>query len=78
MRFIREAEAFNSFAQVTRVKRFSSLNLGEVEEQTTYLNDLPHWVLPLEVKNLGGAYQPWLPHGVTTIHVWPTLQRVSF
>jgi len=50
-----QAEAFNEFAQVTRTKRFSSITgQGAVQEQTTYLNDLPHWALglPLQTDNL--------------------------
>ena len=50
-----QAESFNEFAQVTRTKRFSSIaGQAAVQQQTTYLNDLPHWVLglPLQVDNL--------------------------
>ena len=53
--YIWQAEAFNEFAQVTRTKRFSSVaEPWTIQEQTTYLNDVPHWVLglPLTVKNL--------------------------
>ncbi|WP_346948518.1 hypothetical protein [Dyella sp.] len=45
------AISFNEYAQATTVKRFnsfSSFNIDHpVQEQTTYLNDLPHWVLGL-------------------------------
>ena len=50
-----QAESFNAYAQVTRTKRFSSIaGQSAVQEQTTYLNDLPHWVLglPLQMDNL--------------------------
>ncbi|WP_336807971.1 hypothetical protein [Fulvimonas yonginensis] len=49
------AEAFNSYAQVTRAKRYSSIaGQGAVEEQTDYLNDPTLWVLglPTQVTNL--------------------------
>jgi len=48
------AESFNDFAQVTKVKRSNSFNQDAVEEQTAYLNDLPHWVLglPTQVDNI--------------------------
>lgn len=60
-----QAEAFNSYVQVTRTKRSSSaaapcvadqvtMSLCALEEQTDYLNELPHWVLglPTKVTNL--------------------------
>ncbi|EIL97953.1 hypothetical protein RHOFW104T7_06615 [Rhodanobacter thiooxydans] len=50
-----QAESFNEFAQVTQTKRFSSITgQGAVQEQTSYLNDLPHWALglPLQTDNL--------------------------
>ena len=50
-----QAEAFNVFAQITKTKRFNSITgQSAVEEQTSYLNDLPHWVLalPLQTDNL--------------------------
>ncbi|MBT2143982.1 MULTISPECIES: hypothetical protein [unclassified Rhodanobacter] len=50
-----QAESFNAYAQVTQTKRFNSIvGQGAVQEQTTYLNDLPHWVLglPLQTDNL--------------------------
>ncbi len=61
-----QAEAFDVFAQPVKVKRFFSLvdqcpvedrttvNGQCVEEQTTYVNDLPHWVLglPAQLDNL--------------------------
>jgi len=49
------AEAFNEFAQVTKTKRSNSIaGQAGIEEQTSYLNDLPHWVLglPLQTDNL--------------------------
>ncbi|HEY9132887.1 MAG TPA: hypothetical protein VIM98_14135 [Dyella sp.] len=50
-----EVTAFNEFAQEARVRRYSSI-IGQaaIEEQTTYLNDLPHWMLglPQQVDNL--------------------------
>ena len=48
-----EAEAFNSYAQVTKVKRSNSFQ-SAVEEQTDYLNDTVLWVLglPTKVTNL--------------------------
>ena len=48
------AESFNDFAQVTKVKRSNSFTQDAVEEQTAYLNDLPHWVLglPTQVDNI--------------------------
>lgn len=48
------AEAFNYFAQTTKVKRQYNNGQAVVEEQTAYLNDLPHWVLglPTQVDNL--------------------------
>ncbi|MDE2154877.1 MAG: hypothetical protein KGJ32_03135 [Xanthomonadaceae bacterium] len=50
-----QAQAFNAFAQVTQAKRFNTIaGQSAITEQTTYLNDLPHWVLglPLQVTNL--------------------------
>ncbi len=50
-----QATAFNTYAQVTKTKRFSNITgQPEIEEQTTYLNDVPHWVLglPTQTKNL--------------------------
>lgn len=50
-----QADSFNEFAQVTQTKRSNSIvGQGAVQEQTTYLNDLPHWVLglPLQTDNL--------------------------
>jgi len=49
------AEAFNAYAQVTKTKRYNSIaGQAAIEEQTSYLNDLPHWVLglPQETDNL--------------------------
>jgi YD repeat-containing protein len=49
------AEAFDAYAQVTKVKRYNSIaGQAAIEEQTIYLNDLPHWVLGLtkEVDNV--------------------------
>ncbi|WP_081700034.1 hypothetical protein [Rhodanobacter sp. OR87] len=48
-------EAFDAFAQPTKTKRFNSISgQAAIEEQTAYLNDLPHWVLglPQQVDNL--------------------------
>ncbi|MDW2981379.1 MAG: hypothetical protein WBG81_09410 [Rhodanobacter sp.] len=55
-----QAEAFNEFAQVTQAKRSSSAGQTLKREQTTYLNDLPHWVLslPLQVTNITNAANP--------------------
>jgi YD repeat-containing protein len=50
-----QAETFDVFAQPVKVKRFSSVaGQSAVEEQTTYVNDLPHWVLglPAQLDNL--------------------------
>ena len=50
-----QATGFNEYAQITKTKRFSNIaGQATVEEQTAYLNDLPHWVLglPTETKNL--------------------------
>ncbi|KRE90574.1 hypothetical protein ASG87_18635 [Frateuria sp. Soil773] len=50
-----QAEGFNEFAQVTKAKRWNTIaGQGAVEEQTSYLNDLPHWLLglPLQTDNL--------------------------
>ncbi len=50
-----EVTAFNEYAQVAKAKRYSSIaGQSVVEEQTTYLNDLPHWVLglPQQVDNV--------------------------
>ena len=50
-----QAEAFDSYAQVTQTKRFSSISgQGAIEEATTYLNDTNLWVLglPLTVTNV--------------------------
>jgi YD repeat-containing protein len=50
-----QAESFNAYAQVTQTKRSNSVT-GQtaMQEQTTYLNDLQHWVLglPLQTDNL--------------------------
>lgn len=49
------AEAFDAFAQPTKIKRYNSIaGQTAIEEQTTLLNDLPHWVLglPQETDNL--------------------------
>jgi len=49
------AQSFNEFAQVTQTQRSNSIaGQSAIEEQTSYLNDLPHWVLglPLQVDNL--------------------------
>ncbi|MEV8521418.1 hypothetical protein ABZR86_16605 [Dyella marensis] len=49
------AEAFNAYTQVTKTKRYNSIaGQAAIEEQTSYLNDLPHWVLglPQETDNL--------------------------
>lgn len=56
-----QAETFNSFVQVTKAKRYSSIaGQGAVEEQTDYLNDTTHWVLglPTQVTNLSNAVTP--------------------
>ena len=48
-------EAFDVFAQPTKVKRYNSIaGQTPIEEQTTLLNDLPHWVLglPQQTDNL--------------------------
>jgi YD repeat-containing protein len=43
-----QANAFNAFVQPTSTTRSSSANSGQsLVEQTSYLNDLPHWVLGL-------------------------------
>ncbi|HEV7775846.1 MAG TPA: hypothetical protein VGO76_03215 [Luteibacter sp.] len=50
-----QAETFDVFAQPVKIKRFSSIaGQSAVEEQTTYVNDLPHWVLglPAQLDNL--------------------------
>ncbi|WP_140656455.1 RHS repeat protein, partial [Rhodanobacter glycinis] len=50
-----QGEGFDAFGAVTQTKRFSSIaGQGAIEEQTSYLNDLPHWVLglPQQVINL--------------------------
>ncbi|MHB1059921.1 MAG: RHS repeat domain-containing protein [Rhodanobacter sp.] len=50
-----QAEAFNTYAQVTKTKRFNTISWQPMlEEQTSYLNDLPHWVLglPQQITNL--------------------------
>lgn len=47
--------AFDAFAQPTQVKRYSNIaGQAAVTEQTTYYNDLQHWVigLPQQVDNL--------------------------
>lgn len=50
-----QVEAFNSFAQISRSKRFNSIT-GQlaIQSQHTYLNALPDWVLglPLRTDNL--------------------------
>lgn len=48
-------EAFDAYAHPTKVKRYNSIaGQSAIEEQTSYLNDLPHWVLglPQETDNL--------------------------
>lgn len=53
--YTRQIEAFDVFAQPTQVKRYNSIaGQPSIEERTTYLNDLPHWVLglPQQVDNL--------------------------
>ncbi|MHB1059116.1 MAG: hypothetical protein ACYC0F_14655 [Rhodanobacter sp.] len=50
-----QAEAFDAYGQVTKTKRFNSIaGQSAFEEQTSYLNDLSHWVLglPLQVTNV--------------------------
>ena len=50
-----QAEAFNSYVQVTRTKRSNNIaGQTALEEQTDYLNDVTHWVLglPTKVTNL--------------------------
>jgi len=55
-----QAEAFNEFVRVTQTRRSSSAGSTVKREQTTYLNDLPHWVLglPLQVTNITDAANP--------------------
>jgi YD repeat-containing protein len=55
-----QAESFNEFAQITKTKRSNSIVEDALEEQTSYLNDLPHWVLglPLQVTNVTNASSP--------------------
>jgi len=52
--FTWEAVSFDAYQQVTEAKRYSSVSPTVVDEQTTYLNDLPHWILglPAQTKNL--------------------------
>ena len=46
-----QAEAFNEYAQVTKTRRYNTIaGQAAIEEQTSYLNDLPHWVLGLPVQ----------------------------
>ncbi|MFC5740098.1 hypothetical protein [Dyella tabacisoli] len=48
-------EAFDAYAHPTKLKRYNSIaGQSAIEEQTSYLNDLPHWVLglPQETDNL--------------------------
>jgi YD repeat-containing protein len=49
-----QAEAFNSYAQVTKTRRSNSTGQPAVEEQTDYRNDNTLWVLglPTKVTNL--------------------------
>lgn len=45
------AEAFDAFAQSTKIMRYNSIaGQTAVEEQITYLNDLPHWVIGLRTQ----------------------------
>lgn len=49
------AEAFDVYAQATMTKRYNSIaGQGAIEEQMSYLYDLPHWVLglPQETDNV--------------------------
>jgi YD repeat-containing protein len=51
--FTHEVTAFDGFAQPTKVKRFNDIaGQPSIEEQTTYLNDLPHWVLGLPARSI--------------------------
>jgi YD repeat-containing protein len=53
--YTHQIEAFDVFAQPELVKRYNSIaGQPSIEERTTYLNDLPHWVLGLvqQVDNL--------------------------
>ncbi|WP_449421942.1 RHS repeat domain-containing protein [Rhodanobacter lindaniclasticus] len=53
--FTWQAQAFNAFTQVTQTARSNNVGPTVLTEQTSYLNDLPHWVLglPTQTKNLG-------------------------
>jgi YD repeat-containing protein len=53
--YTNQIEAFDVFAHPSQTKRFNSIaGQPSIEERTTYLNDLPHWVLGLnqQVDNL--------------------------
>lgn len=53
--YTHQIEAFDAFAQSVQVKRYNSIAGQQTsEERTTYLNDLPHWILGLtqQVDNL--------------------------
>lgn len=56
--YTHQTEAFDVFARPTKVKRFNSI-AGQIsiEEQTTYWDDLQHWVLglPQQVKNIANG-----------------------
>lgn len=46
--YTRQISAFDVFVHPTQVKRFNNIaGQQALEERTTYLNDLPHWVLGL-------------------------------
>ncbi|WEN15572.1 hypothetical protein PY254_02535 [Rhodanobacter sp. AS-Z3] len=52
--FTWQAQAFNAFTQVTQTARSNNVGQPTLTEQTSYLNDLPHWVLglPTQTKNI--------------------------
>jgi YD repeat-containing protein len=53
--YTHQTEAFDAFAQPTKAKRFNNIaGQAAIEEQTSYYNDLTHWVLgqPSKVVNL--------------------------
>ncbi|WP_109124704.1 hypothetical protein [Dyella sp. C11] len=53
--YTNQTEAFDVFAHPSQTLRFNSIaGQSSIEERTTYLNDLPHWVLGLnqQVDNL--------------------------
>ncbi|HEY8586739.1 MAG TPA: hypothetical protein VIL60_08455, partial [Rhodanobacter sp.] len=52
--FTWQAQAFNAFAQVTQTQRSNDTGQPALTEQTSYLNDLTHWVLalPTQTKNV--------------------------